>query len=261
MLAEWIKHRVIASPLYRPAESLRELASLRKRLRNPELSDIFQEGPRAREVIARTVTDGMHCLDVGCHLGSVLREIVTHSPGGQHTAIEPLPYKARWLRKTYPKVEIVEAAVAEEAGQIEFTWNKSRSGFSSLAGGGLANDIVERLTVQTLRLDDIVPAERTIGFMKVDTEGAELMAFRSAERILTADRPIVLFECARRSTEALGFQVDDVFTTLTDHYGYRVMYLQEYLGNRQPLDIDTFKKSMFYPFKAFNFVAVPQATV
>ncbi|MEO0531973.1 MAG: FkbM family methyltransferase, partial [Planctomycetota bacterium] len=76
--------------------------------------------------------------------------------------------------------------------------------------------------------------------------------------ILDRDRPVVLFECARRSTEALGFQVDEVFTTLTERYGYHVMYLHEYLGDRASLDLETFKKSMLYPFKAFNFVAVPK---
>ncbi len=257
MLTEWIKHRVIGSPLQRPAESLRHLATLPKRLRHPELRDIFLEGRRASVVIGRSVTEGMHCLDVGCHLGSVLSEFVRHSPSGQHIAIEPLPYKAAWLRKRYPQVEIIEAAVSEAEGDVEFTWNKSRPGFSSLAKESPNGDEVESVRVRTLPLDEIVPVDRKIGFMKIDVEGAELMALRSARRILTQDRPAVLFECARRSTEALGFQVDEVFTTLTNEFGYQVMYLHEYLNGRQLLDLETFKQSMFYPFKAFNFMAVP----
>ncbi|MGI9427532.1 MAG: FkbM family methyltransferase [Bythopirellula sp.] len=257
MISEWVKHRVIGSPLHRPAEFLRELGTLPKRLRHPELRDIFLEGPRARAVIAQAVVDGMNCLDVGCHLGSVLSEFMRRSPTGRHFAIEPLPYKAAWLRKRYPKVNVVEAAVSEAEGEVEFTWNKSRPGFSSLAAEGLNGDQLQRLKVQTQPLDSIVPPSHKIGFMKVDVEGAELMAFRSAKRLLSEDRPTVLFECAKRSTNALGFEVDQVFELLTQQYDYSVMYLHENLSDRQPLDLDTFKQSMVYPFKAFNFVALP----
>ena len=121
MLTEWLKHRVIGSPLHRPAEFFRELATVPKRIRHPELRDILLEGPRTRAVIANTVQDEMNCLDVGCHLGSVLSEFVRHSPRGKHTAVEPLPYKVAWLRKRYPQAQIVEAAVSEAEGEIEFT--------------------------------------------------------------------------------------------------------------------------------------------
>ena len=257
MISEWVKHRVIGSPLHRPAEFLRDLATIPKRLRHPELRDIFLEGPRARAVIGRAVRDGMNCLDVGCHLGSVLSEFLRRSPTGQHYGIEPLPYKAAWLRKRYPQARIVEAAVSESAGEIEFTWNRSRPGFSSLAVEGLNGDQLERLVVETQPLDSVIPKAHRIGFMKVDVEGAELMVFRSAQRILSEDRPVILFECARRSTNALGFEVDQVYELLTQEYHYSVMYLQEFLAGREALDLERFKQSMVYPFKAFNFVAMP----
>jgi len=258
MITEWIKCRMIGSPLHRPAEALRHLSNLPKRLRFPELNDIFQEGPRAHQVIAETVTDGMHCVDVGCHLGSVLSEFTRLSPTGNHTAIEPLPYKAAWLRQRYPQVNVVEAAVSESVGDVDFTWNRSRPGFSSLSGADLNGDLLQRVQVRTLPLDDMVDCNTQVGFLKIDVEGAELLALRSARRILSTDRPTVLFECARRSTNAMGFEVDDVFRVLTDDYNYRVMFLHEYLGDRKSLDLESFCESMVYPFKAFNFVAVPE---
>lgn len=258
MFSEWVKHRVVGTPLQRPVEYARHVWGLPKRLRNPELRDIFLEGPRSRQVITKAVQPGMNCLDVGSHLGSVLSQMISRSPQGRHIAVEPLPYKAEWLRKRYPKVKVVEAAISESAGDVEFTWNKSRPGFSSLAHEGLEGDELEYLKVCTRPLDEIVPADEPIGFMKIDVEGAELMAFRSAKRIMSQDRPTVLFECARRSTNALGFEVDQVFNLLTEEYDYSVMYLHEYLSGQQTLDLDGFKQSMFYPFKAFNFVAMPK---
>ena len=184
MFNEWVKHRVIGTPLQRPAEYARHLFALPKRLRHPELRDILMEGWRTPQVIAKATSPDTNCMDVGCHLGSVLREMLRRSPQGKHTAVEPLPYKAEWLRKSYPKVRVVEAAISDSAGDVEFTWNRSRPGFSSLAREGPEGDELEYLKVCTRPLDEIVPADEPIGFMKIDVEGAELMAFRSAKRIM-----------------------------------------------------------------------------
>ena len=257
MIAEWVKHRMIGTPLQRPAEFVRELAMLPKRIRYPELRDVCLEGQRLRRVISNAVRDGMNCLDVGCHLGSVFSELTRRSPSGKHIAIEPLPYKVAWLRKKFPQSQIVEAAVSDRDGEVEFSWNKSNPGFSSLAEQGPDGHKIERVKVRSLPLDQIVPAGHRIDFMKVDAEGAEFMVFRSAQRILSEYRPTVLFECARRSTQALGFEVDQVFDVLTAEHDYSIMFLHEYLADRRPLDLPAFKQAMIYPFQAFNFVAVP----
>jgi hypothetical protein len=54
---------------------------------------------------------------------------------------------------------------------------------------------VEQLVVPVRRLDDCVPPENRIAFLKVDVEGAELELFRGASRILAEDKPVVVFEC------------------------------------------------------------------
>src|SRR5688572_28907092 len=97
-LYERIASTLIGTPLQGPAQRLLRLRGLAQRLRHPELREIYLEGERIDKLMQVTITDGMNCIDVGCHLGSVLQRIIRLSPTGRHVAVEPLPYKAAWLR-------------------------------------------------------------------------------------------------------------------------------------------------------------------
>ena len=48
-------------------------------------------------------------------------------------------------------------------------------------------------TVSLVRLDDALPPD-PVALLKVDVEGMELAVFRSAERLLERDRPVLYFE-------------------------------------------------------------------
>jgi hypothetical protein len=56
---------------------------------------------------------------------------------------------------------------------------------------------VEIETVQTARLDDVVP-QADVGFIKIDVEGHELNLLRGATAIIERCRPVLLVECEER---------------------------------------------------------------
>jgi len=204
-----------------------------------------------------TIVDQMNCIDVGCHLGSILNEIIRLSPHGQHIAIEPLAYKAEWLRRKYPQVQIHQVALGDESGTVDFLWNPRQSAYSGLkrsnAGTGL-----ETLKVEMKPLDDLVPENKPIGFMKFDVEGAELQVFQGARRILCECRPIVLFECTP-GLSSFGITPAQVFGFITQVLDYRVFFLKDWLAQGPPLDLPKFESALRYPFQAFNFVAAPRS--
>src|SRR3954466_5163370 len=103
---ERLASALAASPLEQPARMLRRLKDLPGRLRHPELREIHLEDARIARFMRSTVSDAMNCVDVGCHLGSLLGQIVHFAPNGRHAAVEPVPYKAAWLRKKFPAVAI-----------------------------------------------------------------------------------------------------------------------------------------------------------
>jgi FkbM family methyltransferase len=178
------------------------------------------------------------------------------SPQGHHIAIEPIAYKAAWLRRKYPQVQIHNVALGDQTGVADFHWNPRRSGFSSLKGPG-AGAGVSSFEVEIKRLDDLVPVDRSIGFIKVDVEGAELYVLRGAQRVLAASRPIVLFECTRSGMSHFGITAAEVFDFITKEINYHIFLLKAWLSQGPPLDLPGFERAMTYPFQAFNFVAAP----
>ena len=72
-------------------------------------------------------------------------QIVKLSPTGRHAAVEPLPYKAGWLRRKYPGVEVFQVAVGDADGMVDFYFNHGQSGFSGLAkpAAGGVNDLIQ----------------------------------------------------------------------------------------------------------------------
>jgi len=258
-LYERIASSLIGTPLQRPAEALRRLWQLPKRLRHPELREIYLEQQRMKSLFKRTITADMNCIDAGCHLGSVLHEITQLSPNGHHIAIEPLPYKADWLRRHFPTVEVHQVALGDEDSTVEIFYDPRRSGFSSLVRHKHLGARTAAVSVKCKRLDDIVPPERPIGFLKIDVEGAEFHVLRGARRVLGESQPVVLFECSRAGLTNFGLTASQFFSLLTEGIRYNMFLLKDWLSGGHPLDLPTFEASMAYPFQAFNYVAVSQS--
>jgi FkbM family methyltransferase len=252
---ESIASALIGTPLQRPAEGLRWALGFRRRWKHPELREVFLEGERAKALMTRTITPGMNCIDVGCHLGSVLNEMVRLAPQGRHVAVEPLPYKAAWLRGKFPGVEVHQVALGEAESDVSFHYNPRHSGFSGLKAHGEGQ--TDTITVRCRRLDDLVAPGTPIGFVKVDVEGGEYGVFRGARRLLGEGQPVLLFECTRSGLSAFGVSASQVYSLLVDELGYRIFLLGDALSDGPPLDLPAFESSMVYPFRAFNYAAFP----
>jgi FkbM family methyltransferase len=260
-LYERVACSLIGTPLQRPAEHLRRLWQLPERLRHPELREIHLEEDRIKSLMSRTITSGMNCIDVGCHLGSFLHEITRLSVNGKHIAVEPVPQKAAWLRRRFPAVEVHQIVLGEEDGTVELFHDPRQSGYSSLGRHAHLGEATRVITVECKRLDDIVPAGRPIGFLKIDVEGAEFRVLRGARRLLRESQPVVLFECTQTMIAPLGVSAHQVFSLLTEEIGYDICFLKDWLSGGLPLDLPAFEASMVYPFQAFNYVAVPRSRV
>ncbi|MCL4695162.1 MAG: FkbM family methyltransferase, partial [Candidatus Hydrogenedentes bacterium] len=85
---DYLKHLLIRTPLYRPVTQARYLLSYWKRTRHPELEGIYQEPFCIEAMMRKTIQPDWNCVDIGCHLGSVLNEFVTLVPRGTHHAFE-----------------------------------------------------------------------------------------------------------------------------------------------------------------------------
>lgn len=255
LVNEYIKHLFVRTPLEKPTKNIRDFLGFRQRIQHPELIEIYQESDRIDKAMERIISDSFNCIDVGCHLGSTLSTMLKLAPLGHHIAIEPLPYKADWLKQKFPEVDVKQLALSDTPGEVTFYFNTAQSGFSGLHRQ-IENTTVEELTVKSELLDKILPADYRVDFIKLDVEGGELAVLRGAESTLQRYRPVLLFECTQTGLSCFGFTPIEVFEFLTQKHSYSIFLLKDFLSDRLPLDFDQFYNALHYPFQAFNFIAV-----
>jgi len=257
---EQLAHAVIGSPLQVPAETIRDALGSLTVLRHPGLKNIYAEDKYIKKLFTLQIQDGMNCVDIGAHLGVVLEEFERLSPSGRNIAFEALPYKSNWLKKKYPNVEIHSIALSEAEGEVTFHYNKKQSGFSGLKAHTLneSKEDVVTLTVPSAPLDKVLTEHDRVDFIKIDVEGAELSVLRSGLACIQRDRPPILFECCRDSLELFETTAEEIYTFFAQQLNYEIFVVRDFLEAGQPLSLTEFEQAMVYPFRAFNFFAVPR---
>lgn len=207
-------------------------------------------------VIRRTVGPTDMAIDIGAHVGDVLRHMVQAAPDVEHLAVEPLPHLAAGLRASFPTVRVEEFALVEEpTGPLQFHHVQTNPGYSGIRQRSFdrPTEEVELIEVETARLDDLVGPGQAPVLIKLDVEGAELGVLRGAHRILAEHRPIVVFEHglgAANHYDTTPRAVHDVFA---DH-DYDLYLLGTWLENGPALSrqqfVDQFEQQRNYYFLA-----------
>ena len=109
------------------------------------------------------------------------------------------------------RIEMRSAAVGSRAGETTFYLHPdpTQGGFTDSSGSGTP------LTVQVEAIDDIVPRTQRVGLIKIDVEGHEPEALAGLSRILSTDRPPVIFECLHSTDwrESQWERLSGIFTT------------------------------------------------
>lgn len=211
------------------------------------------EDDRLSLVLGRLLNPRSNVIDVGCHIGSFLNLAMTMCPSGKHIAIEASPTKAGWLRRKFPKARIEQVAISDHAGTAMFEENLRRPGFSRLQNGHDSGDPVSRYEVSLSTLDGLEIKTR-VDLIKIDIEGSELAALKGSTQLIEANRPSIIFECGADANAGLDRRA--LFDYLTE-MEYDIFTFADFLHDKGPLCFDEFRKCGIYPFRAFNFLAIP----
>ena len=88
-------------------------------------------------------------------------------------------------------------------------------GFSGLKRREMAaGEEVREITVETARLDDVLPDGFAPSLLKIDVEGAELLVLRGAAEAVARHRPMVIFEHGVGGFERYGDTPGDLHDLL-----------------------------------------------
>lgn len=184
-----------AAPLQRLRSSLRGAAGIARSLR------IYYGNPKRRRQMAalyqQFMKPGDLVFDIGSHVGD--RISAFRAAGARVVAVEPQPAAFRWLKFRYgrdPDITLVQAALGEAMGQVEFHLNLANPTISTAspdfmaatngAAGWEGQHWDQVISVPAVTLDALVAQYGKPAFVKVDVEGYELNVLRGLSQPLPA---------------------------------------------------------------------------
>lgn len=172
------------------------------------------------------IRPGDTLIDVGANTGLwALGAAVRIGPAGTVHAFEPVP--DNFLRLTrnltlnsFANVICQQLALADKCGHTVFyAATAGNSGIGSLEKRAEGDRPIE---IEMTTVDDYCASHNIsrVDLMKVDVEGAELLVFRGAERLLSSNEaPIIMFETDEVLTARFGSS-STLIKTLLQQYGY-----------------------------------------
>lgn len=205
---------------------------LRIRLRTNDVigKTIYAKGCFERGVawaLERLICPGMTVFDIGANIGYMTLLMSRGAgPNGTVHAFEPCPLPFLELETNVAlnhisNVVLNQLAVGEKAGPskiIEF--GPGMEAYNSLTRVQRA-DIkpVSSSVVSVIKLDDYIAQKniRRVHLIKMDIEGAELMALKGAERLINReDCPILVMETTDLNANAFAWSAGDMWRFLQD---------------------------------------------
>lgn len=218
------------------------------------------EYDRLTDVILKQILkENSNCIDVGCHKGEILASILKVAPKGKHFGFEPIPYLYNYLIEHYSNTAIIfPYALSDIEGKSKFNIVRKDPAFSGLKVRhyDFENPDIEEIIVETKRLDDLIPQNMKIDFIKIDVEGNELAVLKGAEFTLKNSKPIIIYENGLGASDYYGTQPLDVYNFLTNNIGLKIATLKMFKNKQGSLSADEYYR-IYTNNKDYYFIAFP----
>ena len=202
------------------------------------------------ELLPRAVRAGETALDVGANYGLYSYHL-SRLGGVRVYAFEPVPFTFRTLATVarllrFRGVELVEKGCSDRAGRITFTVPVQASGAVAAGQAYIGGRDDERegregqvrwagtrdVTAEVVALDEFVPRAERVTLFKCDIEGAELLAFRGAERLIGEHLPTVICEINPWFLGGFGIRLEELLDFFSAR-GYGLYHYREEGGRNR----------------------------
>lgn len=198
--------------------------SLRKRREEPVAATKVDEVKIVSECFRENKGTDYTMIDVGAHWGSSLINFAKND--WRVFGFEPDPVNREKLAKRieeYPNVSIDQRAVSDVSGDlVSFFTSEVSSGISGMSS--FHESHVQSGKVETIRLSDFCAENevKQIDFLKIDTEGFDLMVLKGFDWNKQSPPKFIVTEFEDRKTLPLGYSFLDQVDFLQDK-GYFVI--------------------------------------
>jgi len=195
-------------------------------------------------IIKNELTNTSNCLDIGCHKGEILDQMLSVSNKGKHYGFEPIPDLYNNLIEKYnDKATILPFALSNKDSITNFQIVKNSLGYSGLKirKYNVKKPIIETINVETKKLDTILPNNYKIDFVKIDVEGAEYNVLEGGFKLFTRDKPKIVFEFGKGASEYYSTTPTMMFEII-NKIGLRVFLLDSFINKSDSLSLKEFER-------------------
>ena len=214
-----------------------------------------------QKIILGCIKPGSNCIDIGCHKGEILDQMIAGAPLGKKIGFEPIPELYQSLEIKYekdPQVTVYPVALYDQAGNTTFQHVLNAPAYSGIKkrkydGKKVA---IDTITVETDLLDHVIPADFHVDLMKIDVEGAEFKVMKGGEETIRRCKPVIIFEFGLGAADFYNSKPIDLFRFLSGDCGMKISTLKGFLDHEPPLTEQIFC-TMFNEGTEYYFVAHP----
>lgn len=182
------------------------------------------------DLIPLALQPGETALDLGANFGLYTHHISRALQGSGHVyAFEPVPFTYATLQLVgkllrFRNATLIEKGCSDKADRITFEVPLQTSGALSTGQayiGGRRDDRegseqqvrwsgTTQVNCEVVKLDEFLPELKDLSLIKCDIEGAELLAFRGAEKMITEHLPSVICEINPWFLEGFGIRLEEL---------------------------------------------------
>jgi FkbM family methyltransferase len=200
------------------------------------------------DLLPYAVRAGETALDLGANYGLYSYHLSHVIGEGRVYAFEPVPFTFRTLSLVarllrFHNVELVRKGCSDRGGEITFTVPVQASGAVAAGQAYIGGRDDERegregqvrwagtrdVTAEVVALDEFLPRVERLSLVKCDIEGAELLAFRGAARLLGEHLPTVICEINPWFLEGFGIRLEELLGFFEER-GYRLYHYRKEEG-------------------------------
>ncbi len=217
-----------------------------------------QYDKQTKQVLKKYLKPDSNCIDVGCHEGEVLEIMLKHAPSGQHHGFEPIPSFFNFLEKNFPpNCHFHQLGLSDEKGNSSFNHVISNPGYSGMKKRKYdkPNEKDTSITIEIDLMDNILPKDFRVDFIKIDVEGAEFLVMQGGKNTIKRNQPIIIFEHGLGGADVYGIRPEQVFELLNVECGLNISTMKKWLNQADPFSkkefIEQFEKGLNYYFIAY----------
>lgn len=202
------------------------------------------EEQREAEFLLRLLQPGTTFLDVGANTGLFTIAAAKKDSSIQVYAFEPCAWTFQVLQENIQlnelqNVQLYRTALGDYIGEATLQVNaRGRDGLNTIGRPTHpGSQVVAQKKVPITTLDRFLTEHdlSSVEVMKVDVEGAELLVFRGARKLLEPkDAPLILYESRRFNSKGFDYHPVEIMWLLQD-CGYSLLVLNTESGRTAPL--------------------------